>query len=233
MAKKSKKSKQSRTRRRGQRLAKGETLYNPELAERAKSIIIEAQLIKADGSLHYMRLAKILGVPSRTMSHWRNAASQYYQPAFVKALTAAHKELLESLQAGKIKRAMVQRATSYTNVKTIKEKVVRGPKVPAMSSLDKKALQLIAIKLGVKIDKVMTKGILRVKIAEEVMNQTKEVLVTTRQEVMRMHGDPSAAKLALPHLGPKDERWVPQEKLEVEGRSLADIAAIMSGKKVG
>ena len=127
----------------------------------------------------------------------------------------------------------MQRAISYTNIKTIKEKVVRGPKTPALSGMDKKGIQLVAIKLGLKIDKKMTKGILRVMIAEEVLRQTKEVLVTTRQEETRIAGDPAAAKLVKQYIGPKDKRWVPQQKLEVEPRSLADIAAIMSGKKAG
>lgn len=223
----------TKKRKQGQKLDKGESLYSPELAEKAKQIIIEAQLIKADGELHYSKLAKILGVPRRTFNHWRNAESQYYKPKLVKALASAHEELMEGMEAGKIKRSMMKRALAYTNIKTIKEKVVRGPKMPAMSGMDKKGLLLAALKLGLAVDKKMTRGVLKVKIAEEVLSQTKEVLVTTRQEVMHMHGDVAAAKLVLPNIGPKEKRWVPEQKIEVEGKSLADIAAIMSGKRAG
>lgn len=226
-------SKMTRKGEQGQRLDKGESLYSPKLAAKAKQIILEAQLIKSDGSLHYTKIARILGVPARTFSHWRNPESKYYKPEFAKALKETHEELLEGMQVGRIKQAMIKRASSYTNIKTIKEKVVRGPKMPAMSSMDKKGLLLSAIKLGIQVSKTMTRGVLKVKIAEEIVKQTKEVLVTTRQEIMRMHGDVNAAKLVLPNIGPKDTRWVPQAKLDVEGQSLADIAAIMMGKRAG
>lgn len=232
-ARKTRKVRKTNKARKGQRLDKGESLYTPELAERAREIIIEAQLIKADGSLHYTKLGKILGIPSRTMSHWRNATSKYYKPKFVKVLADAREELLEGLQSGQITQAMIQRSLPYTRIRKTKERMVKGPKMPAMSGMDLKGLRLIAIKLGIPIDKKMTRGILRVKITEEVVNQTKEVMVTTRQEEERMHGDPTSAKLVKQYIGPKDKRWIPQQKLEVEGRSLADIAAIMSGKKVG
>ncbi len=217
----------------GRRLDKGETLYKPGLAERAKHIIIEAQLLKSNGDLHYSKLAKILEIPSRTFSRWRNPDSEYYQPEFAKALVDAHEELLEKLQSGKIKQAMIKRALPYTRIKKTKERMVKGPKMPAMSGMDKKGLVLAALKLGLQVGKTMTCGILRVKIAEEIVNQTKEVMVVTRQEEEHMHGDVAAAKLVLPNIGPKDRRWVPKQEIEVEGKSLTDIAAIMSGKKVG
>lgn len=217
----------------GQKLDKGESLYTPELADKARQLIIEAQLIKSNGELHYSKLARLLEVPGRTFNRWRNAGSQYYKPELVKALAAAHEELVEGIDLGEIKRSMIQRAKSYTNTKTIKERMVRGPKMPAMSGMDKKGLLLAGLKLGAKVDKSMTRGVLRVTIAEEVVRQTKEVLVTTKQEITKMHGDVAAGRLVTPNIGPKDKRWIPQAKLEVEGKSLADIAAIMQGKKVG
>lgn len=217
----------------GQRLDKGESLYTDELAEQAKEIIISLQLIKPDGSLHYTNIAKVLKVPSRTFSSWRNAGSQYYKPKFVKALGAARDELMEGLQSGKIKQAMIKRALPYTRIKKTKERMVVGPKMPAMGGMDKRGLQLAAVKLGLQVDDKMTRGVLKVKIAEEIVRQTNEEMVTTRQEEERMHGDVAAAKLVLPHIGPKEKRWVPKLEMEVEGKSLADIAAIMMGRKVG
>jgi len=227
----SKKRKKTQKRKQGQRLEKGETLYSPKLAERARQIIIEAQLIKSDGKLHYTKLAKILEIPGRTFSHWRNAASKYYKPELARVLVAAHEELVEALQSGSIKQAMVKRALPYTRIKKTKERMVKGPKMPAMSSMDKKGLRLVALKLGIQIDKKVTSGVLRVLIAEEVVRQTHEVMVITKQEEERMHGDVAAARLVLPNIGPKAKRWVPKQEIGVEGKSLADIAAVMQGKK--
>lgn len=217
----------------GQKLPPGESLYSPGLAVKAGEIILVAQLIKGDGQLHYSNIAKILDVPLSTFSKWRKAESKYYKPELVKAMTKAHDELIEGLQSGKIKQAMIKRALPYTRIKKFKEKVIRGPKVPTLSGMDKTGLLLVAVKLGLKVEKTMTRGVLRIMINEEIVRQTEEVLVTTRQEEERMHGDVAAAKLVLPNIGPKDKRWVPQERLEVEGKSLADIAALMQGKKVG
>jgi len=205
----------------GQKLDKGESLYSPELAVRARQIIIEAQLIKTDGNLHYAKIARILHIPSRTFSRWRNSNSQYYKPEFVQALAEAHDELLENLQSGKIKQAMIKRALPYTRIKKTKERMVKGPKMPAMSGMDLKGLRLAALKLGIQVDKTMTRGILKVKIAAEVVKQTEEVMVTTRQEEERMHGDVAAAKLVLPNIGPKDKRWTEKTdvKLNVDGLS--------------
>ena len=216
-----------------QKLDKGESLYTPKLAEKAKMIILECQLIKSDGKLHYTKLATLLEIPSATFSRWRKENSKYYKPRFVKALASAHEELLEGLQSGRIKQAMIKRALPYMRVKRTKERMVKGPKMPAMSAMDKKALLLSAIKLGLKVDKTMTCGVLKIKIAEEIVKQTKEVLVTTKQEEERMHGDVAAARLVLPNIGPKEKRWSDKQELEVVGKSLADIAAIMTGKKVG
>ncbi len=200
----------------GQRLDKGKTLYEPRLAEKARKLILEAQLIKADGTLHYSKLAKLLEIPSATFSIWRNAGSQYYKPEFARALTEACDELLEGLQSGKIKQAMIKRALPYTRIKRTKERMVKGPKMPAMSSMSKKDLLFAAENLGLKVKKVLTCGVLKVKITAEVARQTKEVLVITKQEEERMHGDVAAAKLVLPNIGPIDKRWIPQEKREIE-----------------
>lgn len=216
-----------------QKLDKGESLYTPKLAEKAKMIILECQLIKSDGKLHYSKLATLLEIPSSTFSRWRNENSKYYKPKFATALTAAHGQLLEGLQSGKIKQAMIKRALPYMRVKRTKERMVRGPKMPAMGSMDKKALQLAAMKLGVKVDKTMTRGELKIRIAEEIVKQTKEVLVTVKQEEERMHGDVAAAKLVLPNIGPKEKRWADKQEVDVVGQSLADIAAIMTGQRAG
>ncbi len=215
----------------GQKLDKGESLYTPGLALQIVQIILEMQPLKGNGQLHYRKIATVVNIPLRTFNRWRNPESQYYKPGLVEKMNKAHEELVEKIEAGKIKGAMIKRAQPYTRVKKFKELQTVGPDMPAMSSLDKKALHLLAVKFNVKFDKSTTNGVLKIKIQQAVLEQRSEKMVTVRQEEERMHGDVNAAKFVLPHIGPVEKRWIPQEKLEVEGKSLADIAAIMSGKR--
>ncbi len=218
----------------GQKLPKGESLYNPKLVARVKEVILELEPIKSNGDLHYGRIAKIMDIASRTFSHWRDTESKYYKPKFAKAIIAAHEELTETIELSKTKRAMIARSQPYNRVKKTKELKTLGPKLPAMGSLDKKALLQIARVLGLKkVDKKMTNGVLKLRIVEEVERQTKEVLVVVKQEEERMHGCAVAGKMVTSNIGPKDKRWVEKAEVEVVGKSLADIAAIMSGKKAG
>jgi len=219
----------------GQRLAKGESLYNAKLPARAKEIILEIQPIKTDGSLHYAKIARILDIPSRTFSAWRDATSkEYYKPELVEALAEAHEELTESIESGKIKRAMIIRAQPYTRVKKFKELQKRGPKIPAISKMKKVKLLQCLKKLGEKVRGKLTNPILRLKIIEAVEKQTKEMLVTVKQEEERMHGDVTAAKLVLANIGPKNKRWKDKQVVDVEAGSLVDIIAktkILKSKK--
>lgn len=222
MAKKAKKKK----------LNRGETIYKPEFTERVREIIFLTKPVKSNGELEYGKLAKVMGIKQRTFNSWRNPESQYYKTELAQAIIKAHKELIESIDAGLIKKAMIARSKPYTRVKKTKELKTIQPYVPGLSGLDKAALLMIAGKLGVKdVDSRTTKGVLKIRIAEEVEAQTKQSLVVVKEEEERMHGDVNAAKFVLPHIGPKDERWIPQEKLEVEAQSLADIAAIMTSKR--
>ena len=207
----------------GQRLAKGESLYTPGLIARARVVIIEAQLIKADGSLNYTKIAKILDVPARTFIVWRNPNSEYYKAELCKNMAEAHKDLTEGIDSSKIKRGMIKRAQPYTRVKKTKELQVRGPKMPVFSTMDKAAMLLYAKKLKLKVDKKTTKGVLWIKITEEIERQTKEVLVVVKQEEEKMHGDVAAAKFVLPNIGPKKERWADKQEEDIERQSLVDI----------
>lgn len=215
----------------GQKLSKGESLYKPELAERATELIFLVQLVDSKGNLQYGKLAKLLEVPVRTFNSWRNPESEYYKPEFDKALKKANIDIVEAIDAGEIKRAMIKRAKPYTRVKKTKELKTIGPDMPAMSIMKKPDLIAEAKKLKIKLGKKENVNSLKVKIAQAVEKQTEEKLIVVKQEEEQMHGDVAAAKFVLPNIGPKDKRWIGQEKLEVEGKSMADIVAIMCGKK--
>lgn len=232
MAKKRKKTKKQFnvkrkkvSKKKGQNLNSGESLYSPELAARAKVVILTAQTLKSDGTLNYTQIGKLLDVPVRTFGEWRNVNSKYFKPELVQALTEALEELVEGLDSNKIKQSMIKRAQPYKRVKKFKELVLKGPKMPAMSSMNKAALLKCAKKLGLKVDKKDTNGELKLKITDEVQKQTKSSMVTVKQEEEQMHGDVSAAKLVLPNIGPKDKRWTGQQNINIESESLADIIA--------
>ena len=215
------------------RLEKGESLYKPDLIDRVKTLIIEMQPIKSNGELHLGKVAKVLGVPRSTFDLWRKRESNYYKPDFDKAIIDSHKELIEGLQAGRIKQAMIKRAQPYLRVKKTRELRTVGPEMPKMGKMTKPQLIKAAKRLKVEIGKKDKKDDIKAKIAEFVETGTVDKLVVVKQEEEQMHGDVSAAKFVLPHIGPKADRWTETQKLDIEGQSLADIAAIMMGKKAG
>ena len=219
----------------GQRLDRGESLYTPELAERAKQIIIDAQLVKSDGTIYYAKLAKLLDIPSRTFSAWRNAGSKYYKPDFVKALAAAHDELMENIDLRKIHANVILRAQGRTREITVtKEPVVEGPVLPAFSRFTKADLVEYAKNvLKLKLKPKLSKGSMEMAIRKRVDELTVEKMKVVREVKKTVPGDNLAAKYADQNIGPKDERWTDKQVVDIEGKSLADIAAIMMGKKVG
>lgn len=224
----------TKKRKTGQKLPKGESLYEPTLAGQAKTIILELQPIKANGELHYAKIAKVLNIPFGTFNMWRAPKSKYYKPEFAKALVEAHEELTESIELGKTKKAMIARSQPHTLIKRIKELRIKGPKVPPLSGMDKKALIIVAKKLGVKIAKKMTNGLLKIKITEAVEEQTEEKLVLTRQEEQRSLGNTADGKHVTANLGPKEKRWVDKQELAHSiSEELSNLLGLIDGSSKG
>ncbi|HEG43084.1 MAG TPA: hypothetical protein ENH94_03445 [Phycisphaerales bacterium] len=105
--------------------------------------------------------------------------------------------------------------------------------MPALGTMDKKALELFAKKLGLKRDDKDTKGVLKIKIHDAVLAQQKEVMKVVSKETTTLPPDVGAIKLVVANIGAEQDRWIEKQELNVEGKSLADIAAIMYGKKAG
>ena len=214
----------------GAKLDKGESLYSPEIAHQVKAAIFDFELVTSKGELLVTKLAKLLGIPARTFRSWRDLNSDRYKADLATAVKKAHKEYVEQMDAGKIKQGQIKKALNNVQVKKIYEKEVRGPVIPSLSGMDKDGLTMVAKSLKLKVKKNMSKGVLKCLIVAEKEKQTKETMILQRRETTHFGGDTNAAKFVLPHIGPETERWIPKEKLELEGLSLADIAAIMSGK---
>ena len=211
----------------GQKLAKGESLYTPNLIARAGVIIIEAQLIKTDGSLNYTKIAKILDVPARTFSYWRNPESDYYKPELVRAMTKAHKELTEGIDLKKINTGVILRAQGRAKeITVVKEPVVEGPELPAFSRFTKTDLiDYAKQELKIPLKPKLTKGAIEMAIRRRVKKMTTEKMKTIRRVEKTQPTDIAAAKYANQNLGAQDERWKDTQNLDVESKSLVDIIA--------
>jgi len=210
-------------------LDKNESLYSPKLIARAKEIIPLVQAIKTDGTPHYSKIAKLLNIPARTFSRWRNPESEYYKPEFAQALAQAHEEMVESIQLGLTKKATIARSQPYNKVKRTKELQLRGPVMPRFSKLKKAGLVKAAMKLGVKVEKKDTIAILKLKIAESVVDQTKEVLVVVKQEETRILGDGDAQKMVTANIGPKDKRWTDKVDVGIHVDGLSKLLEEIDG----
>lgn len=229
--KKEKAGKKAAAKRPGRKLDKGETTYTPEMAVRVREIILEIKPLKDNGSLNLGQVARVMGIPQRTFSYWTDPNSEYFKYEFFKALTAAHEELCELIDLNKTQKAMISRSQPYTRKRITKELRKRGPDMPALSKMKKPAMQRFAKRIGVVFTKKMTVPALTELIKDKIESNTVEELVIVKEETERMHGDVAAARLVVSNIGPKDKRWTDKSEVNLQVNSLADIAAIMSGKQ--
>ncbi len=215
----------------GHRLDKGESLYSQKLIARVKIVIIEAQLIKSDGSLNYTKIAKILNVPARTLSYWRNPESQYYKPEFVKAMTQACEELAEGIDLKKINRGVILRAQGRAkDITLIKEPVVEGPELPSFSRYTVKDLIAYAkqeLKLTLKTK--LSKGAIEMAIRRRVMKMTTEKMKVIRRVEKTQPTDIAAAKYANQNLGKPEQRWKDTQDVNVKVDGLGKLLKEIDG----
>lgn len=212
----------------GRKLDKGESLYTGDMAERARRIILDFQPLLTNGELAYAKIARGLGVSERTFRKWRNPKSQDYKPELPVALAEAYEQLIESIDLGKTKRAMIARSQPHKLTKKIREPRITAPKIPALGGLDKEALRECLKKLNpkLKIDRKWSAGQLKLRITEQVEAQTTEKMVVVRIEEQSSLGNSADGKHVTANIGPVDKRWI--EKAEIEaGKNLADFLKSM------
>ena len=226
----------TKKRKSGQKLPKGESLYEPALAGQAKTIILELQPIKAKGKLHYAKIAKALNIPFGTFNMWRSPKSKYYQPDLVKALAEAHEELLETIDLRKINAGVILRAQGRAKeITVIKEPVTEGPALPAFSRYTKTDLvnyarQVLKLKLRPKLAKTA----MEIAIRERVVALTTEKMKITRRVEKICPTDIPAAKYANQNLGPKDKRWVDKQEHEHGiSEELSNLLGLIDGSSKG
>jgi hypothetical protein len=91
--------------------------YHPSHAELAKMMIVELGAVNNRGEVAWGKIAKLLRVSVETLRRWRTRSGPYYRADFAAAVTQA----IEEIDAGKIKRSMIQRAQGYTQRRTVTE----------------------------------------------------------------------------------------------------------------
>ena len=213
----------------GQKLDKGTSIYNPEMADRVRVVILEIKPIKDNGTLHYGQIARVMGITQISFSRWRDPESQYYKPDFVKALTAAGEELNELIDLGKIKRAMINRAQPYKRTRTTRELRPVGPAKP--DNYEKATLRDYCTVNNIEFDDTDLVVDLKYKIRGFIDENTVEEMIPVKIEEEMMHGDVAAARMCTENIGPKEKRWNSKLNLSVEPESIADIFALLGGKE--
>lgn len=210
------------------------TKYSDEMVARVRKVIKAVKPIKTDGTLDIGLIAKIMGISLASFGRWRDPANRYYKTDFAVAVDEASEEMIELIDLNKAKRAMINRALPYTKKKTTRELKTVGPERPALSKLDKSEIQTVASGFGIEFTKKNTIAELKEMILDYIQENTKEQLVVTKVETEETMGETAAGRVVTSNLGSKDKRWVTEKgELDVTGQSLADIFAIMSGKKKG
>lgn len=87
-----------------------------------KMMVIEQGLVNRKGEIAWKKVAKILSVTQESLRRWRNKLisgkpNKYYKPAFADAAVAC----AEEVEAGRIKRSLIDRAKGFVLKKTVKE----------------------------------------------------------------------------------------------------------------
>ena len=138
---------------------KDKTIYCTKFEQQIRDIIIELVPLNQRKELAWTKIAKILGVSSKTLQRWRTPGSDYYVEDFAKAISHSEKLMRENIDLGKINAGVIKRAQGYKKVKVIKEPFMDGPELPSFSRYTKKALVNWAKRtLKLKLDPKITKG---------------------------------------------------------------------------
>ncbi len=235
MAKKKKKKVAKKKRAKSPRKPKLTAKYSDQMVSRVRQVIMAAQTIKADGTLDLGLVAKIMGISLATFGRWRDPANKrYYHKDFAAAVVDAAEKMIEDIDLNKAKRAMINRALPYTKKKVIRELREVGPPRPALSKLNQKELRTVASDFGIEHTIKTTIEELKELILDHIRENTSDQLVITKVEEEETMGETAAGRVVTSNLGSKDKRWVTdRSEVDVTGKSLADICALMAGKKAG
>jgi hypothetical protein len=92
-------------------------VYDPAMLERLAFLAEDPRTLSVRGRISNAALGKFLGVSKETVRKWLDRAGNDFKEEFCKAVN----EMQTRLNAGDIKRSMIEKARGYTQVKTICE----------------------------------------------------------------------------------------------------------------
>jgi hypothetical protein len=180
--------------------------YSAALVERMKLIVTELQAVSTTGKIAWPKVAKVLGISQATLYGWKNPLSDLYRQDFARACA----ELVEDVEAGRIKRGLIEMAKPHTTVEATRVLKEFGPKPPPRSWTKKALVMFARLKLGMELEEQMGKGELFLTIEAECDARRTEKMVTVRERRKR-EVDTKAASIVLPNIGPPETRWMVKE----------------------
>lgn len=207
---------------------RAETLsnYHPSMAEKVKFLIIEGGAINRLGHPAWGLVGKLLGVTNETIRQWRKRSGKYYKEEFAKACN----EGIAAADAGQVKRGLLNVAKTHIVRETTLELRTVGPEPPPSFYLKADLLEWAKSTLDLELDPKSSMATIRRRIAIECKKRQHEKMVVVAEKRKR-HVDVGAAKIVLPNIGPKEERWLAKEGVVHEGQTFAAaMAAALKSK---
>lgn len=190
--------------------------YKKSFPRLVKFLIIEGGAINRLGDPNWGLIANLLEVTNKTILEWRKCSGKHYKEEFAKAC----QEGIDAADAGQVKRGLLNVAKPHiVSEKTLERRVV-GPKPPPIAWNKDDLIAWADKHLDLEIDVRMTKPEVIAVIGNECIEQSRVKLVVVGEKRKRTV-DVAAAKIVLPNIGPKEERWLSKEAIVHEGDTLA------------
>ena len=202
--------------------------YKDSFPKLVKFLIIEGGAINRLGNPNWGFVAGVLGVTNKTILEWRKQSGKRYHEEFAKAC----QEGIDAADAGQVKRGLLNVAKPHIAREMKLELQTVGPKPPPQTWTKADLIEWADRKLDLEIDPAMSKPEVIAAIVNECEEQTEKKMVVVEEKRKRMV-DVGAAKIVLPNIGPKNERWLSKEAIVVEdGDFAAAFAKAMAAPPV-
>lgn len=190
--------------------------YHEGYPERLKFFFSCPEAITSKGILSPSLIGKLFGVNRETVRRWVNVVpgfEDHHKPDFA----AVFNMLQNLIDSGAVKRAMIEKAKGFTQIKITREPKTDGPPIPDVVLMDReKAIAWLKNVLKVGFDENASEEILKMQIIEETRKRIKTKMVITKRETIKHAGSEAAAKMVLSNIEDKQakDRWDFTEKTD-------------------
>ena len=206
-------------------MSKSKDKYNEGFVDRLKFFLDCPVALITKGVISDTKIAILLNVSRETVRRWRTIIKGFeglYKPKFAETCHL----LQEQVDTGDIHKAMTSKAKGFTQIKVVREPKTTKPELPALSSMNKKALlKLAKTKLGLKLSSKLTIPEIKFEITRKADEMSVTKLVITKRETVTQAGSETAAQLVLQNIGETKKRWQAKQQLQVSGSVQTNIAA--------